>query len=352
MSLQLTDNPGQHALYPFRRPWHKINESLNVSDGHSYTKVFGHSNLSQAPIDTGWFALLISLSSCAIILNTLVLLSFLSKKVKPSASEALIFNLVSAVLMQSSSKLFVITLYSGKVVYSHSEIVCKSIMFFHMLSYDAITWSDLILCINRFVALCVPQYYRIFKKRATVAAFLTVAWSAAFASAILPIFDFRGSYKQIPPANMCAFAIFGKAALLSGVVSLLAPVSITAILYLIAVVHLLRKRWKGHLIDQEVIKTVTEHGSELAHYHASKLKRCHRMFITILVMFCCYTVCILPMPLVQSTMAEYFLTHTWLQLLMRTLTQMAHILIPIILLSMNREYRHRIRDLLWTVICR
>lgn len=152
-----------------------------------------------------WYGLMIFLSLTGSLLNLFLGITILFSRNLRSGCGALIANLHFIIFLQCSfgiPSVFIPT-YEASVTGPVSNLFCRMSFFPFFVLLPVADWSDMMIGINRFVAICFPFSYSKWTTKPVLISMMTISWIPGIALGFCCVFNFGASFRMILPWGSC-----------------------------------------------------------------------------------------------------------------------------------------------------
>ncbi|XP_055356489.1 G-protein coupled receptor 151 protein-like [Paramacrobiotus metropolitanus] len=296
-----------------------MNVTVNNTANSSY---FGHTSKS---LLTLWAAC--DLSSCIIgsFASLLVVILILSRRqLRHGCGLIIVHSLIANLLLCAIS--FVIScalLYRKSIglgaIHPHH---CKPIMWLQMALRCAVNWLEVLITLNRLIAIYFPHHYRVSSGKRVTAWTVAGVWLVSALYALPAWFDVGAKY-ALTPLGHCAIAVNpDNLGALNNVFGAYLPIALTAVCF-------------GVIYGKLVVRKRNPDARD----KSGSVKRRARVIPMLFAAFLWNAACFLTMPVTLSSSPNVFVTEPALVLLFMTLTVLGYSMQPVIFCVFNKDYR-------------
>ncbi|XP_055347997.1 olfactory receptor 11A1-like [Paramacrobiotus metropolitanus] len=283
---------------------------------------------------TVWYSIMTFLSTTGCTLSILLLLLIaLSKKLR-TRSSALFLNLLLQVALQCGVGMpLLVQSYQG-VPFSLAgdKELCRRTFIFYFIIVHCVDWTDLMIAVNRFIAVCLPHKYPQWTRGFRLYSMVVAPWLIGLGIALLPQFGIGGEFRRFTSWESCGVFYYNATwSLVFVMLGIGLPVSSTFLLYLTIFAVVLYRHFRV---------PVAPVGMGEATRRTQKRYRSVRMFFGV---FVCYAGCLLPPPIANGFFQKEYSSQPMLQLIFRAVMLLGNALIPVIYLIVSKDYRAQLR---------
>ncbi|XP_055332187.1 trace amine-associated receptor 13c-like [Paramacrobiotus metropolitanus] len=284
-----------------------------------------------------WYGVMVT--SCAVgsIASVGLIAAIFTSKTARTGSSSLMVNLLVKVALQCGVAIpLVIQSYPGiPFNLSASPSFCANSLFLYTALMPSIDYADLMIGINRFIAICFPHHYSRWSRPPVIYTMIGLSWSTAVVFAVAPMFPNIARFRNLPPWNACGvvYSPFWSVFFAAGGIA--APVVVLFVLYLaVFVVMLSRSRitWQKQQKVAPVMECKVKRTTE-------RRFRSTKIFFTV---FVCYSCCMLPAPLAAPLFPKEYARLPFLRQILRALMTAGTASIPVLYFLLNSKYRNQV----------
>ncbi|XP_055332214.1 uncharacterized protein LOC129584127 [Paramacrobiotus metropolitanus] len=280
-----------------------------------------------------WYGIMVASCIVGTISSLFLIAAIFRSQASLSGSSCLMVNLLVKVVLQCGIAIPLVIQSYPDVPFNLSNVpvYCANSLFLYSALMPSIDYADLMIGINRFVAICFPHHYAQWTRRPVIYSMIAFSWATALVFAVAPLFPTIAAFKNLPPWHACGVVYSPFWSLFFSVAGIAFPVILLFILYVaVFVVMLVRTNtWR---------KQVTTAGMDVN----SKVKTIERRFRStniFFTVFVCYACCMLPAPLAAPLFPKEYARLPFLRQILRALMTAGTASIPVLYFAMNDRYR-------------
>lgn len=159
---------------------------------------------------TIWYKVMIFLTIVGTVSNFLLIVTIFSSRKLRSGCGALIANLHLLLLFQCTINMPIvfIAMYQVSLDNPPSKTFCRWTFFVYYVIVQVIDWADMMVGINRFVAICFPFSYPKWTSRRVLISMVVISWIPGLVICLCFLFGVGGMFRPLPPWGGCGIALF------------------------------------------------------------------------------------------------------------------------------------------------
>ena len=268
-----------------------------------------------------WFAIVLFISIAGVIFNSSLIVIILSSKKLLRGSRILLLNLLICSTVQC---VFGVPMVNATIYDSSFTTIsfCSGVDFIYLSTYFAVDWADLMISINRLVAIVFPHLYYRMIETTTVIACVSVSWIIPFVLSLLTLLKIIGQYGISQPWNNCAVTTSRTLDVMS-TVGFYIPTAATTVCYAAIFITMAQQMSRNRRVTEANNTPVILARRKVI--WARRYRTAKMFFVT----FCFYTVCLLAVPIVLTAAKSWYFSLPLLQLFFRILTPLGYFSIPV-----------------------
>ncbi|XP_055329916.1 olfactory receptor 11A1-like [Paramacrobiotus metropolitanus] len=209
---------------------------------------------------------------------------------------------------------------------------CRRAHFLYNALLPSIDYADLMIGINRCVAVCFPHHYPAWVRPRALYGMVTFSWVTWLFFAVVPQLPGQAVMRSLEPWYSCG-VVYGAAwsvTFSTGGIAL--PVALLFALYLtVFLVVLMRKTVLRRRIapaeDSQLQRT---------------MQRRFRSTLVFFAVFVCYACCMTPAPLVAPLFPTLYFRYPFMRQVLRGLMTVGTASIPVLYMMLNTQYRRQL----------
>lgn len=170
---------------------------------------FTHSNMPAWVIYnyelTIWYKMMIFFSIIGTICNFFLVITILSSKKFRSGSGVLIANLHILVFMQCAFGMPMVFIPTYQVASTGpvSNLFCRGSFSLYFILLEAVDWADMMIGINRLVAICFPFNYAKWTTKPVLVGMIITSWAPSTVIGLCAVFNVGAAFRMILPWGSC-----------------------------------------------------------------------------------------------------------------------------------------------------
>ncbi|XP_055329958.1 trace amine-associated receptor 7g-like [Paramacrobiotus metropolitanus] len=185
-----------------------------------------------------WYYTMVTLSVLGTVFCLLVLTGILSSRKLRFGSGALIANLLVSLLLQCALFVPLVTISTAGIplgvnTLTHaSRSFCRHSFVGYFILNKVVSMADMMIGINRFVAICFPHHYPRWTTRPALAVMIGIPWLLSLIFGFAIYFQVGGVFQASPPWGACAVTFASDASSwLSLLMGVLLPIGTLGLLF-------------------------------------------------------------------------------------------------------------------------
>ncbi|XP_055329957.1 trace amine-associated receptor 13c-like [Paramacrobiotus metropolitanus] len=261
-----------------------------------------------------WYCLMVLLCVLGTLSSLAVLLAILASRKLRAGSGALIANFLVGITVQCAVFLPLFTASVAGVPLS-----CPATFFPYFLLNKVISLADMMIGINRFIAICFPYRYSLFTTARVLTTMILLPWGVALIYSLFLLLGVSGRFEPLPPWHACGTTFFSAAAsFTSTLIGVIVPIGTLGVLFVAMFGVMGVRRWMGG---------EREGGKDAARMQALRRKR-YQSVRMLFVAYVLYSACFMPTQIASSLFSRQFQTDPLLQLLFRAVALLGYATVP------------------------
>ncbi|XP_055354788.1 G-protein coupled receptor 39-like [Paramacrobiotus metropolitanus] len=152
-----------------------------------------------------WFWLVVCLSLIGTVFSVAVITIILSSKRLRAGSGVLLLNFLFSILLQCSVGMPMVTASATGIPLGNqsTNAYCRVAMFAFYICIKSVTLTDMMIGINRFVAICFPHSYPQWIRPLPLTVMVFLPWLLPVIMAVLLLYRVGGELKSALPWGAC-----------------------------------------------------------------------------------------------------------------------------------------------------
>lgn len=280
-----------------------------------------------------WFTTMIFLSVFGTLFNLLLVVVVLSSRKLRTGSGVLIAYVHIVLTLQCSVNmpLLFAPVYQALLTNrTATDAYCRDTFPFQWAMSQVVSWSDMMIAINRMVAICFPYSYPKWTEKKALIIMMIIPWCSGVTTIGCLRLGIGGVFRSVPPWGACGAIMYPVMAQLNAIFSTAIPVGGSGVIYIVIFV-VMAGRW---------LSLSRKSGNRLAPLQVSPAARQERKTVArrnksakiLFVVYIWYGTCLSPTPIAASLYPVVYNSLPILQLLFRALLLLGYATMPVCIL--------------------
>lgn len=157
-----------------------------------------------------WYHAMICISTAGAISNFLIIITILSSKKLRSGCGMLIANLHILLFLQCAINMPILfaPIYQASFSGPPSGTFCRWSFFIYSIILNVVDWADMMIGLNRFIAICFPFSYPRWTTTRMIMAMVVFPWLPGSVIEMCFSFGIGGMFRSLPPWGGCGVVSF------------------------------------------------------------------------------------------------------------------------------------------------
>lgn len=287
--------------------------------------------VSYATEITVWFNTMTFLSVLGTFCNSLLVAVVLSSPKLRAGSGALIAYVHIVLIFQCSVNmplLFVPVYQASLTNKTATDTFCRDAFPLQWAMSQVVSWVDLMIAINRMVAICFPHNYPKWTDKKTLIMMMIIPWCPGITTIGCLRLGIGGVFRSIPPWGACGATMYPLMGQLNAMLSTAIPIGGSGLIYITIFLVMAGRslslfRLSG---NQSVPLAVVP---AIARKERKTIIRRNKSVKILFAVYIWYAACMLPAPLGASLFSQVYSYLPILQLVFRALSLLGYATMPV-----------------------
>ncbi|XP_055352558.1 probable G-protein coupled receptor B0563.6 [Paramacrobiotus metropolitanus] len=292
---------------------------------------------------TIWFAFMLTAGIIGAILNFLLIVAIMSKPRLRSGSGMLILNslVINFILCAVEMPMMAASAYFGESTPFKPTHYCRYLILFYYYHVYAANWAQLLIGVNRFIAVLFPHIYATWTKPPMTFAMIVLPHLIPFVCTTVMFFDVGAHIQVMRPWGACGLQPTPGSSVYTSVIWVCVAIPIVIVFVLYSIIFLMV--WTKSMVHSRQVTDVNAAGQPTfrKRYRTVKVLFWTAMF---------YAVALIPAPIGSSFFAAQFNSMPFMQLFLRALLLFCYATTPLIYLAKTADYRRCVVKLAMIVL--